>query len=77
MWNPLSAERVLFHVGQSSPETPFLEPALIKCLLPTFALPFLVSSVTGKFVCTPPLMFHVDRKWVNFVPEGIVARETT
>ena len=73
----MSAERVLFHVEQSSPEIPSLEPLFIKCLLPTFALSFLVSSVTCKLVCTTNLMFHVERNCENFVPEGIVSRETT
>ncbi len=77
MWNRLSVERVLFHVEQPSPETPSLEPAFTKCLLPTFALPLLVSSVTCKLVSTTSLMFHVERKYENFVPEGIVSRETT
>ncbi len=58
MWNPLSAERVLFHVEQSSPETPSLQPAFTKWLLPIFALPLLVSPVTCQLVCTTNLMFH-------------------
>ncbi len=73
----MSVEQVLFHVEQSSPETPFLEPVLIECFLLTLALPFLVSSVTCKFVCTTNLMFRVERKCENFEPEGIVSRETT
>src|SRR6266699_6934911 len=76
-WNPLSAERVLFHVEQSSPETPSLEPLFIKCLLPTFSLPLLFSSFTCQLVCTTNLMFHVERKCEKFAPEGIVSRETT
>jgi len=62
MWNALSAERVLFHVEQSSPETPSLEPAFIKGLPPTFALPLLISSVTCKLVSTTSLIFHMERK---------------